>query len=87
MARCGKHHLELDENGKGFCSVPMWSGGLPAGFCDKEAYGEQLPCPTYRDIWTGEICRTDGKRAGYIPGLACPMHGGPEQPTTTDKGE
>jgi hypothetical protein len=25
MGVCSKHHRELDENGEGKCSVPMWS--------------------------------------------------------------
>jgi hypothetical protein len=61
MARCSPHHLQLDEQGVGKCSVPMWSGGAPDGFCDRDAYG---------------FCdRT--KYDGYVPGLACQMHGGP----------
>jgi len=36
MARIQKHHKELT-NGVGKCSVPMWRGGLPAGFCDQPA--------------------------------------------------
>ena len=64
MAVCSKHHLELDANGVGKCSVPMWSGGVPAGFCDEPAYGKPLRGGGY----------------GYIPGLACPEHGGPKKP-------
>ena len=79
MRTC-KHHHELTD-GVGKCSVPMWSGlGVPAGFCDKPAFGKQVPCKMYRDAYTGELCRFDGKRSGYIPGLACPAHGGPECP-------
>lgn len=64
MCGLGIRRMELDENGEGLCSVPMWQGGCPAGFCDEVAYGK----PT-----------KDGKRwyAGYVPGLACPTHGGP----------
>jgi len=64
--RCGKQHKELT-NGKGKCSVPMWQGGIPAGFCNKDAFGEQTE---------------EGKRqySGYVPGLACPEHGGPKCP-------
>lgn len=68
-------------NGEEFgpCSVPMWMGGCPAGRCDQPAYGGYIDGPKYRDGWTGEICRMDGKFRGYVPGLACPMHGGPEK--------
>lgn len=66
MAVCGKHHKELTD-GKGKCSVPMWQMGLPAGFCDKDAFGNQT---------------ADGglMYSGYVPYLACPIHGGPECP-------
>lgn len=76
MARLSKHHEELT-NGVGKCSVPMWMCGCPAGFCDKPAYGKYVPGPMFRDWWTGEIRRFDGKYSGYVPGLACEMHGGP----------
>lgn len=81
MSSCGQHHHELDESGKGLCSVPMWMGGLPAGFCDKTAYGKPTKCGGYRHPYTGEIMRHDGKYSGYVPGLACPVHGGPNEPT------
>lgn len=49
--------------GMGKCSVPMWAGGLPAGFCDNNAYSERTE---------------EGKLQynGYIGGLACFSHGG-----------
>ncbi len=61
------YHHTLDENGVGKCSVPMWSGGLPAGFCDEPAYGTQT---------------VEGERRypHYVPALACPAHGGPNKP-------
>lgn len=62
MAKCSKRHKELDEQGVGLCSVPMWRGGLPAGFCDREAYGYR----TRKHIYDG-----------YVMYLACPAHGGP----------
>ena len=37
--RLSNHHRELDEDGKGKCSVPMWRCGVPAGFCDNDAFG------------------------------------------------
>jgi len=62
--RCAKYHMELNENGEGKCSVPMWCQGVPAGFCDCPAYGK----PT-----------KEGRKRfnGYVPGLACRFHGGP----------
>lgn len=74
--RLSKHHQELTD-GVGKCSVPMWSGGCPAGFCDEQAYGERPPGSEYLDV-AGELRRTDGRYAGYIGGLACPKHGGPQ---------
>lgn len=62
----------------GRCSVPMWQNGLPAGHCDQPAYGKRPPCKEWRDAYTGELRRVDGKYNGHVPGLACPMHGGPE---------
>ena len=69
MSRLLKHHTELTD-GVGKCSVPMWCGGLPAGFCDNEAYGQQTE---------------EGRRkfCGYVPGLACFWHGGPKKPQET----
>lgn len=75
--RTSKHHHELT-NGVGKCSVPMWMGGCPAGFCDATAWGEREPGQQYRDARTGEMKRLDGRFNGYVPGLACPAHGGPK---------
>lgn len=77
MSKTSDHHHNLT-NGVGKCSVPMWQCGAPAGFCDKPAYGKPTPCAKFRDGWTGELRRMDGKYNGYVPGLACPGHGGPE---------
>lgn len=77
MARSQNHHHNLGPDGSGKCSVPMWVNGVPAGFCDKTAYGKPLPCRTFRDGWTGEVKRMDGRYNGHVPGLACPAHGGP----------
>lgn len=76
MASTLNHHHELT-NGVGKCSVPMWMRGCPAGFCDATAYGPPVPSPTWRDAYTGEIKRLDGRYNGYVPGLACEAHGGP----------
>lgn len=75
--RCSTHHMRLNEQGEGKCSVPMWREGIPTGFCDAAAYGPPAPCLTYRRADTGEVRRLDGKYSGYVPGLACPAHGGP----------
>jgi hypothetical protein len=77
--RCTTQHRELNETGEGLCSVPMWMNGLPAGFCDRPAYGERPPGKVWIAAHTGEKMRDDGKYAGYVPGLACPIHGGPER--------
>lgn len=79
MARLSDNHRILT-NGKGKCSVPMWCGGMPSGFCDADAFGEYIPGPMFRDGWTGERRRLDGKYSGYVSGLACPNHGGPPCP-------
>ena len=76
MAKGSNAHYEL-QNGVGKCSVPMWCGGLPAGFCDKPAYGEPVHCKRGRDAYTGQTFRLDFKYDGYVPGLACEAHGGP----------
>lgn len=47
----------------GKCGVPMWSGGCPAGFCDKEAYSQFS-------------LRVDPKHTPYSAGLRCSAHGG-----------
>lgn len=65
MASLWTHHQELTD-GEGKCSVPMWAGGCPAGFCDASAYGNQT---------------ADGKQRydGYVMALACYRHGGPKK--------
>ena len=72
MSQLSTHHRILTD-GVGKCSVPMWCNGMPAGFCDKPAYGEQVPRQTRYD--------------GYIPALCCHAHGGPERimETVTEK--
>ena len=68
MSTLSKHHTELNEKGEGKCSVPMWCGGLPAGFCDNPAYSNHKGGDYYRYL--------DGTYSGYVPALACPIHGG-----------
>ena len=74
----------MDKKIPGKCSVPMWSNGIPAGFCNKPAYGKRPPCDEWRDAYTGELRRHDGKFNGYVPDLACPDHGGPESMFTNE---
>ncbi len=76
MATLSEHHKVLT-NGVGKCSVPMWSGGLPAGFCDKPAYGfEEKGQRRY-----GDYSSSRGKwEPHYVPALACYEHGGPKEP-------
>lgn len=77
MSSSLRHHHELT-NGVGKCSVPMWQCGCPAGFCDEPAYGKPVPGQQYRNAHTGEMQRIDGRYNGYVPGLACVAHGGPD---------
>lgn len=75
MARCSAKHKQLDKNGLGICSVPIWVyPGVPAGFCDELAYGEQTE---------------PGRRRyeHYVPGLACYGHGGPKENLKTIEAE
>ena len=67
----------LNKPGIGACSVPMWMAGSPAGHCDEPAYGERPPGKTHRRR-DGYEWRDDGRYPGYVPGLACPIHGGPK---------
>lgn len=71
MPRCSDHHMTLNKDGEGKCSVPMWRGSAPAGFCDRVAYGVY----EYRE---------DGYQ-GYVPYLACFVHGGPMQKKEKEK--
>jgi hypothetical protein len=77
MSSIGKQHQELNADGIGKCSVPMWMCGSPCGFCDEDAYG--IPPRSSRIFNYGimEQQRTDGRYDGYVPALACPGHGGP----------
>lgn len=68
------------------CSVPMWQGGCPAGTCDNEAYGYRPQGKTHTR-WDGHQYRDDGRYPGYVPGLACPAHGGPTLPEVAHKGD
>ena len=66
---------------KGKCSVPMWRyPGIPAGVCGKDAFGPRPEPEYYWHNSGGERKRSDLKYDGYVPGLACPAHGGPPCP-------
>ncbi|WP_140803788.1 hypothetical protein [Rhodanobacter glycinis] len=84
MSSISKHHRELNESGEGKCSVPMWSGGCPNGFCDNAAYGEPEFSQRAINRVTGQTYRLDGRYDGYVPGLACHAHGGPRVRTFMD---
>lgn len=67
------HHKELTD-GVGKCSVPMWVGNAPYGFCDELAYGEQEKAQKRYGYEQG------GKwYQSYAPRLACYKHGGPKK--------
>lgn len=77
MSSISRHHEELNEAGIGKCSVPMWMGGAPCGFCDKEAYGIPPKSARFRNYGINEMQRVDNRYDGYVPALACIGHGGP----------
>lgn len=53
---------------------------MPAGFCDEDAFGERPHSPRVYHGPKNAYVRDDGKYDGYVPGLACPGHGGPKCP-------
>lgn len=64
----------------GKCRVPMFDEyGMPYGFCGKPAFGQHIGGPTFRDAWTGEVRRRDGKFNGIVIGPCCPDHAGPDE--------
>jgi hypothetical protein len=77
MSSISEKHQNLDENGIGLCSVPMWMGGSPAGFCDKPAYGIPPKSKRFFNYGMMEQQRADNRYDGYVPALACIGHGGP----------
>jgi len=79
MSTLSKHHKKLT-NGIGKCSVPMFQGGCPAGFCDEPAFGKQTKSLRVWHAHKQRYVRADGKSDAYAPGLACPIHAGPKCP-------
>ena len=75
MACLSAHHTTLTD-GVGRCSVPMWSGGCPAGFCDEPAYGPQELGQRRYGEWSIAWRKWFD---GYCSGLACHNHGGPKE--------
>jgi len=83
MSRHSECHEKVDAEGRGKCGVPMWYGhGGDAGFCNKEAYGLQVPCDTFIDR-DGIRMRYGGGRS-YSGVLCCAAHGGPKVRTFMD---
>lgn len=77
-----EHHKHVNSEGVGKCSVPMWMGGLPAGFCDEPAYGPQEKGQLRYGNWEwGRFT------PGYCSGLACHNHGGPKCEGALSKSE
>lgn len=82
-AECLQEHEDAINGVLGPCSVPMWCGsGCPAGTCENKAYGERPPSRMWMNYGAGRMMREDLKFDGFVPGLACPVHGGPEAPNT-----
>lgn len=73
MSCLSERHEKL-VNGHAPCSVPMWSMGGPAGFCNDIAYGKQTPeylrsFPLYDRY----------RQPAYCSAYACHAHGGPKE--------
>lgn len=77
MACMSDHHKESWPMRPGCCSVPMWMNGMPAGFCDEPAWGAQ----TKEYLESFRYIDPQFKKPSYAPGLACPHHGGPKEPS------
>jgi hypothetical protein len=75
---CRQDHDDACDGVLGRCSVPMWMNGCPAGTCERKAYGERPPSRMFMNYSAGYPMREDGRYSGYVPGLACPVHGGPQ---------
>lgn len=81
---CIQEHDDACAGVLGRCSVPMWADGLPAGTCNEKAYGVRPHSRMWMNHAAGRMMREDGRYDGYVPGLACPSHGGPVAPFRKD---
>lgn len=79
---CRQEHDDAIAGVLGRCSVPMWANGCPAGTCERKAYGLRPPSRMRMNYAAGRAMRDDLRYDGYVPGLARPVHGGPEAPNT-----
>ena len=77
---CKQEYADAFNGVLGRCSVPMLANGCPAGTCDCKAYGERPKGESFWNYAANEEQRLDGRYNGYVPGLACPTHGGPKAP-------
>lgn len=80
MSRIGEQHrAKCGVEGK--CSVPMFGGYGPAGFCDRPAWGQQYDFGSgYEDpswLAPGQWAGGGGRQRPYAPDLCCDHHGGP----------
>lgn len=73
MSTLQQHHKILNEAGVEKCSVPMWSGGSPAGFCDADAYGKRPYSPMRMNYCAGQMMRD----AMPFMGWKCPWFDNP----------
>ena len=79
-AECKQAHDDACNGVLGKCSVPMWMHGCPAGTCENKAYGLRPPSRMWMNYSAGRMMREDLRYDGYVPGLACFVHGGPKPP-------
>ncbi len=77
---CQQEHEDAIDGVLGRCSVPMWLGGCPAGTCGKRSFGERPHSRLWMNYAAGRTMREDLRYDGYVPGLACVAHGGPDGP-------
>lgn len=83
---CKQEYEDAFNGVMGRCSVPMWMGGCPSGTCGEKSYGFRPPSREWMNYAAGEMMRDDLRYNGYVPGLACPSHGGPKAPNALAKG-
>lgn len=78
-AECQQQHADAIDGVMGKCSVPMWLHGSPHGTCGERAFGYRPESRKWFNVCAGRLMREDGRYDGYVPGLACPAHGGPPE--------